>query len=136
MRLAFLFILLASACGGDSYRWYCEELQSTPSTWVLTPQCPVPTLTLRLAQKGAISSCQDGSCTCTVSPWDFGHYDLAGGFTSHDPVEACFATADCTFANGENATLKLVTIGPGMTAYGSAATKVACDSYIGKAEAP
>ena len=116
--------------GGDSYRWYCEELSTQASTWRLQPAtiCTGPALV------GA-QACGPG-CTCTMSPWDYGHIDRGGGFISHDRVEGCFATASCTFADGA-ATLYFMATGPNLVVQEvEGPSQLVCDSYDVTAEQP
>jgi len=130
-------LLCSAACGGDSYRWYCEQLSTVPSTWRLTPNCSDrPVLRLRADQHTAVPSCDGESCLCSVSTWDYGHLDYGNGFISHDIVEVCQATATCTFAEG-TATLQLVARGAELQIWSATGTSQRiCDVYTATPELP
>lgn len=126
-----LALLSAAACGGDSFRWYCDQLSTQASTWQPRSDCPGadPVLRLRPASQAGAPSCDGNSCLCTVPSWQYGHVDYAGGFFSHDVQEVCFGTATCSFGGG-TATLNLVAHGPDLEVWSvTGADQLTCGEY-------
>lgn len=133
MRIALVTVMLlgAAACGGDSYRWYCNELNTSPSTWRLVPECGEAPFVLRADLRDP-QSCGSG-CTCTVSAWRYTSEFVHDVFGYQ--AEGCAAVATCSLA-GAAVQIQLSTTGPQMIGQADDANGSSLCFYSATPEAP
>ena len=98
--------LLSSCFGPGNYSWYCDQLNTSPSTWkvVLTSSgicAGVPKLSELVFDSANPTQFCGPSCSCTLSAWSYavvGAQELRDGEKRLNPpsAESCQATIQCT----------------------------------------
>lgn len=104
VRILLAALALAACSQGDSsFRYYCTDLNTLPSTWNLTESgsCGFDGGFPLQANVTSAQSCGDG-CSCAVQPWTYGSQEQDLDFTAvlH---EWCQSNMSCALPDGGTA---------------------------------